>query len=64
MKHATYIGLQENIDRPPLVLVNVKEDYGITTVTYKPDKHILKSSDRLKILDDQRKYYEVRSCKK
>ena len=42
---ATYLGLQKRINKTPMILVNVKEDFGVNTVVYNPQEHELSTED-------------------
>ncbi len=46
---AVYLGIQERINKPPLILVNVFSPGKVDTVVYDPEIHELSKSDLSKI---------------
>jgi len=58
---AKYLGLQEQFgDRPPMILVNVKREFGLSTEVFSSQKHKLSKKDTKKIMKDLKEWREQR----
>ncbi len=62
---AKYKGLQDQdiLNKPPMIFVNVKRDFGMNTEVYDPKKHELTFRDTKKIFLDREAHQEAKELR-